>query len=168
MAGEIEELDLISAVWILACNDENHLLTFEGVKNRLGLSGDYDARRLVLSRRELFRPGAPPGELNQWKADMRAGRRLPGWIREMEPAKRDAAIDALSEHDVFRSQVRSGRGAPVSDVQIVNWGLDHLDRLRQSRIASREAEAKSWQMWLVFGVGVANILMTIVVALMKG
>jgi hypothetical protein len=164
---DLEELDLLSAVWILASNDENHLLTFEGVRERLALSAQYDVRTLVLKRRELFRPNAPPGELEEWKNAMRAGSRLPAWIRQLdEPAQRQA-IDALSDKDVFRSQLRPGRNAPVSSIQVVSWGLEHLDRIRKSRIAARDATAKSWQMWLVFGIGVANIVVSIVLAVLK-
>lgn len=169
MASDLEELDLISAVWILASNDENHLITFEGIRERLGLEEDFDVKSLVLKRRELFRPGAPPGELEDWQASMRSGSRLPTWIKLIdEVPKRSAAIDGLSQKDVFRSQFRANRGAPKSQVEIVSWGLEHIDRLRKSRIAARDASAKSWQMWLVFCVGVANIIATIAVAYMKG
>lgn len=168
MASDLEELDLISAVWILASNDENHLITFEGIRERLGLEEDFDVRGLVLKRRELFRPGAPPGELEDWQASMRNGSRLPTRIKLIdEGPKRSVAIDGLSQKDVFRSQFRANRGAPKSQVEIVSWGLEHIDRLRKSRIAARDASAKSWQMWLVFGVGVANIIATIAVADMK-
>lgn len=159
---DLEELDLISAVWILASNDENHLVTFEGIRERLGLSAQTDVRALVLKRRELFRPGAPPGELESWKADMRNGARIPKWIALIkDPAKRGSTIEDLSAEDVFRSQFRIGLRAPVSQIQVVTWGLEHLDRIRKGRIASREASAKSWQMWLVFAVAVANIIISL-------
>ena len=165
---DLDELDVVSAIWILASNDENHLLTFEGIRDRLGLSVD-EVRSLVGKRRELFRPGAPPGDLDQWKTDMHAGRRLPAWIRQVQdPAGRQKAIDGLTAADVFRSQFRVKRGAPESPIPVLTWGLEHLDRLRKSRIAAREAIAKSWQMWLVFGVGVANILVSIGLAVLRG
>jgi hypothetical protein len=163
---DLEALDLISAIWILACHDENHLLTFEGIRERLGLSTQYDVRGLVLKRRELFRPGAPPGELEEWKNDMQADRRVPSWIRQMQQSEaRRQAIAGLGANDVFRSQFRAGRTAPSSPIEVVAWGLDHLDRLRTSRIALLNATAKSWQMWLVFLVGLANIVVSIVLAL---
>jgi hypothetical protein len=165
---DLEELDLISAVWILASNDENHLVTFEGIRERLGLDASADVRALVLKRRELFRPGAPPGELDSWKVAMRAGSRVPTWIKliaDSEEKKR--AIEDLSDRDVFRSQFRVGTGAPVSQIEVVTWGLEHLDRIRKGRIASREASAKSWQMWLVFAVAVANIIISLITLLKR-
>lgn len=169
MTSDLEELDLISAVWILASNDENHLITFEGIRERLGLEESFDVRGLVLKRRELFRPGAPPGELEEWQASMRNGGRLPTWIKLIpEGPERLTAIDGLSQKDVFRSQFRANRGAPKSQVEIVSWGLEHIDRLRKSKIATLDSSAKSWQMWLVFGVGVANIIATIAAAYIKG
>lgn len=149
MASDLEEFDLISAVWILASNDENHLITFEGIRERLGLDEGFDVKGLVLRRRELFRPGAPPGELEEWQASMRNGSPLPTWIKLIpEGPKRLASIDGLNQKDVFRSQFRANRGAPKSRVEIVSWGLEHIDRLRKSNIAARDASAKSWQMWL--------------------
>lgn len=168
MASDLEKLDLISAVWILASNDENHLITYEGIRERLGLDKDFDVIGLVCSRRELFRPGAPLSELEEWRSAMRNNSRLPTWIKVIpDDAERLKAIDGLSQEDVFRSQFRANRGSSKSDVQIVSWGLEHIDRLRKSKIASWEASAKSWQMWLVFGVGIANIVATIVVAYIK-
>jgi hypothetical protein len=169
MACDLEELDLISTVWILASNDENHLITYEGIRERLGLDASFDVRGLVLKRRELFRPGAPPGELEDWQASMRQGSRLPAWIKLIEDdSNRLSVIDGLSHKDVFRSQFRANRGSPKSEVAVLSWGLDHIDRIRKSKIASQEVSAKSWQMWLVFFVGVANIVATIAVAVVKG
>lgn len=167
MACDLEDLDLISAVWILACNDENHLITFEGIRERLGLDEDFDVRGLVHKRRELFRLGAPPGELEDWQAAMRNGTRLLSWIKVIPESGRSAAIDGLGQEDVFRSQFRAKRGTPKSEVQILTWGLDHIDRIRKSRIAAHDASAKSWQMWLVFAVGVVNIIATSVLAFTK-
>ena len=165
---DLEELDLISAIWILASNNENHLITFEGIRERLGLGAQTDVRALVLKRRELFRPGGPPDELKEWQEAMRAGRRLPTWIKLIaDPVKRQRAIEDLSERDVFRSQFRVGKGAPVSQIEVVTWGLEHLDRIRKGRIASREASAKSWQMWLVFEVAAANIIISLITLLKR-
>jgi len=163
--NELEELDLISAMWILASNDENHLITYEGIRERLGLSADFDVQGLVHKRRELFRLGAPPGDLEDWKNAMRRGSRRPRWIKAMpDEAKRLEEIDKFSDDTVFRSQFRVNRGSAPSQVEVVTWGLEHLDRIRKGRIASREASVKSWQMWLVFGVGVANIVATVIAA----
>lgn len=168
MASDLDELDLISAIWILACNDENHLITYEGIRDRLGLDKNFDVMGLVLKRRELFRPGAPPGELDEWKDAMRNGNRLPSWLKGISTdAERLNAIDRLSANDIFRSQFRTTRGSLKSQIEIVNWGLEHIDRLRKSKTASREANAKSWQMWLVFFVGLANIVATVAIAFTK-
>ena len=119
MACDLEELDLISAVWILASNDENHLITYEGIRERLGLD-KVNVKELVLKRRELFRPGAPPRELKDWQSSMRKGSRLPTWIKVIsDESKRLEAIDGLSQEDVFRSQFRANRDSPKSQVEIV-------------------------------------------------
>jgi hypothetical protein len=170
MADELNEIDLLSAIWILASIDENHLLTYEGIRERLGLNDEYNVRELILRRRELFRPGAPPGALEKWKTKMRERpTSQPAWIRAIhDESQKLAAIEQLSENDVFRSQFRARMESPRSEVELLNWGLEHLDRIRASRLASREAHAKSWQMWLVFGIGVVNVVVTILVPYFKG
>jgi hypothetical protein len=52
-----DEIDLISAVWILASNDETSIITCEGIRRRLGLPQGFDVRALVSRRAELFRMG---------------------------------------------------------------------------------------------------------------
>ncbi len=41
------------------------------------------------------------------------------------------------------------------------WGLEHIDRLRKARLEARDPSVKSWQLWLVFAVGVLNIVATL-------
>lgn len=169
IATNLDELDLISTIWIIASNDENHLITFEGIRERLGLEKSYDLNSVVLKHRELFRPGAPPEELEEWQDSMRDGKRQPTWIKIIsDDPKRLTAINSLKQTDVFRSQFRVNKRAPKSQIEIVNWGLEHIDRIRKSRIAARNANAKSWQMWLAVVIGVLNIIATISVAYLKG
>ena len=169
MVSDLEEFDLVSAIWILASNDDNHLITYEGIRNRLVLEKSFDVKGLVQRRRELFRPGSPSGELDEWQAAMKNGKRIPPWIKLIQDqSMRLDAINRLNQDDVFRSQFRANRGDSKSAIEIVSWGLEHIDRLRQSKIATRDASAKGWQMWLVFIVGVANIAATLAVAYVKG
>lgn len=77
----VEELDVLSAIWILACNDENPILTYEGIRYRLNLPATYDVRALIRKRGELFRLGANPEAFEQWKGRMLSGKHLPAWIR---------------------------------------------------------------------------------------
>ena len=168
MATEAEELDIVSAVWIMASNDETSLITYEGIRYRLGLAADVDVRTLIRRRGELFRPGANVAHLEAWKTDMLAGRRLPAWIRAVPDAGiREGTIRGLTVVDVFRSKFRTTRDAERSPIEVMKWGLEHIDRLRKARLEAREATAKSWQMWLMFGGTVAGILTQIVIALIK-
>lgn len=94
---------------------------------------------------------------------MRQGKSLPQWIRDLPNAEAQRrAIETLSSEDVFRSQFRAHRGSDRSPIEIISWGLQHLDRLRKANLEAREAAAKSWQMWLVFGVGVLNVVVTVI------
>jgi len=161
-----DELDLLSAIWILASNDENHIISYEGVRHRLALPAHVDIKEMVRRRPELFRPAASPAELNEWKVKMRDGKFLSSWIRALPNGEKTRAIESLSVEDVFRSQFRAHRGSERSPIEIISWGLNHLDRLRKAKLEAREVTAKSWQMWLVFGVAAANVVITIIFKLL--
>jgi hypothetical protein len=138
-----DDLDTLSAIWILSCIDENPILTYRGITFRLGLPDAIDVRGLVLSRSELFRPGVLPSRLKKWKDLMKEGKMRPGWISEMPTEEeRLSAIKALTRNDVFRSQFRAAEGAPKSDIEIIDWGLNHIERLRKSAAEEREERSR--------------------------
>ena len=158
-----DELDLLSSIWIMASNDENHLITYEGIRYRLDLPPDFDVKSLVKKRPELFRHGTSQIVLDDWKSKMLLNARsAPVWIRAItDDQERLRKINARSSDDVFRSQFRAQRASDRSPIEIITWGLEHLDRLRKAKMEEREATAKSWQMWLVFVVGLLGIAVSI-------
>jgi len=167
-AGEMDELDVLAATWILACNDDHPVITYEGIRYRLGLPADFDVKRLVRSRGELFRPGATHAELEEWRAEMLSGKALPSWVRAVgDKHEREQVIRALSRQDVFRSQFRAEPHAPRASLEVTNWGLERIERLRRSRAELREATERRWQIWSVLGIGVANIVTTLATAMYK-
>jgi len=42
-----DDLDVLSAIWILASNDENPLITYQGLRFRLDLPVDYEVRECI-------------------------------------------------------------------------------------------------------------------------
>lgn len=168
MTDDVQELDLVCAIWIFACNDETSLMTYKGIQHRLDLPEEVDVRALIKKRPELFRPGANPAYLEAWKAEMLQGKRLPGWIKSIDSeGKREAAIRSLSSNDLFRSQFRARKDAERSQIEIIKWGLDHIDRLRKARTEASAASAKRWQMWLVFWVSLAGVVSQFLIAYAK-
>ena len=151
-------MDILSGTWILACNDENPVITYEGITDRLSLDPDYNVRALVASRRELFRPGLAERDLEIWKEALRKREIVrPTWvIRKGSEASQLQAIDSLTGPDVFRSQFRTGDQAQNRDLKIITWGLEHIDRLRKS--AAEEAEQKS-KRWTAVMIPLASILL---------
>jgi len=160
--------DVLSAAWVMASNDEQPIMTYEGIRQRLELSSSFDVRALLQSRGDLFRPGVTAARLAAWKANMIAGHHLPTWIRNIRgEEERRRTIDGLKVHDVFRSQFRVEDGAPKSSLEVIDWGLRHIDRLRKATFEARDTTAKGWQMWLVFVTSLLSIVATISVALLK-
>ena len=141
-ASSVKDEDLLPAIWILSCNDENPIMTYRGIAARIGTS-ETDAQRLIGAHRELFRPGILPSRLNSWKERMRAGRNLPGWLLEIaDLEEQKSAIDGLSPKDVFRNQFRVEDGAPKCSIEIINWGLSHLDLMAKRAATAREEKLK--------------------------
>jgi hypothetical protein len=131
--------DTLSAIWILACNDENPIITYRGLTYRMGLPESFGVRSMVLGRRELFRAGVVRSRMDAWKKRMKQGASLPVWISETASAQeREAEIDDLTPDDVFRSQFRIEDGAPKSPIEIIDWGLAHIERLRKASVERRE------------------------------
>src|SRR5882762_7130721 len=119
----VDEFDLTAAIWILSSLDENPIMTYMGIVDRVGCT-EESVRRVVLRRRELFRPGTPKARLDRWKSDMRKDSRIPNWIRDQREPSR--AIDELTYDDVFRNQFRVEDNAKKSDLEIIEWGLQHV------------------------------------------
>jgi|SRR6185295_5922060 len=140
--------DRLASIWILASNDEYSLISYRGITYRLGLPDDFDVKALIKSRPEMFRHGVRDSRLAQWKHDMHSGKHLPSWIRETEDAKRLDAIDTLTTDDIFRSQFRTQPGAEQSKIEIIEWGLAHLERLREAETEEREQKTKRITAWL--------------------
>ncbi len=50
---EIEDAALVSALWILSCNDPIPTMTYEYIKERLGLT-EAEVKKLIQNHKELF------------------------------------------------------------------------------------------------------------------
>ncbi len=144
----------------MSCNDDNSQITYQGIKHRLGLRDDFDVKALVQSRSELFRKQTTSIQLNSWKSDMLNRERIPSFIQEIEDLNlRTETINALTITDVFRSQFRAEAGSPRSKIQIIEWGLQHIDRLRKSELESKQERTRFLtSVWIpVFSTVVAII-----------
>lgn len=162
-ADKRDKFDVLSALWVLACNDPIPVMTYRGIKYRLNLSDDYDLKSLVEERGELFRPKIPLHRLEEWKEKMRLDEsNRPAWIRDLSSeALQLKAIEELSTDDVFRSQFRAGKNAPASPLATIDWGLQHIERLRKANLEAREEVIKRWQLWSVILLSIVNIVVTI-------
>jgi hypothetical protein len=137
-AATSEQFSVLSGAWIMSCNDQNPIMTYRGISDRLNLAEGFDVKALIDSRRELFRSGVPDFQLDPWKAKLREGVNVPNWIRQIsDDNERKKAIDSLSRHDVFRNQFRITKTDPC-DLATIEWGLEHIERLRNSKVEERQ------------------------------
>lgn len=151
--SETDDLDILSAIWILSCNDDNPFMLYKSIIDRLELPNDFDAKTLIKRRPELFRAGILEWQLDEWKERMRHGRRKPRWLLKIsDNKKREEAINRISEDDVFRNQFRVEKDAPKCSVEIIEWGLRHIERLRKDWSEEREGKIRRVAaLWLPLG-----------------
>jgi len=92
----------------------------------------------------------------------RGGKNLPSWLQNLPTnEQKEEAINSLLATDVFRSQFRTGSNAPKAPVEILNWGLEHIERMRRASLESRDYLAKSWQAWVAIGISGLTLILTI-------
>ena len=115
-----------------------------------------------MSRRELFRPGVSENWLERLRQRLLTGIGLPSWIRENEDNNlRKDTIRRLNTTDVFRNQFRTRDNAPQAPLEILEWGLQHISRLRKASLEAREQVIKSWQLRLLIILEIINIVVGI-------
>jgi hypothetical protein len=142
---EHDPIAVLSAVWVLACNDDNPLLTYRGILHRLELPASYPVREMVARRPELFRRSTPAERVEEWKTEVLSGQRtMPPWLREYPEEEQRQFIRSLGPQDMFRSQFRAKKAAPQSSLEVIEWGLEHIDRLRKAGLESKEQRLKKW------------------------
>lgn len=161
-----DDFDILSAIWILACNDENPMITYEGITYRLGLPPEFDVRGLVRDRGEMFRAKVPARRMEAWKQQLRAGRHQPSWLKDVEDLEsRRRRIDSLTGDDAFRSQFRAEEGAERSPINVLEWGLAHIDRLRKAAAEEQEGRLKRWT---TFRLPLLSLLVAMAAVLVSG
>lgn len=153
-------LGLVSAIWILASNDEDERISYRGLAYRLHLASESVGRDLVTKHAELFRHGVPQRRVDSWKVKVRSSGKMPSWVRVTpEGTEREAVIDGLSPDDFFRSQFRAEEDAKRSPIEIVDWGLQHLERVYKAAAEKKEERSKRVSsLW----IPLASLLVTLV------
>lgn len=140
-----DNLDILSSIWILASNDENCFITYKSVKHRLGLDENFDVEKLITLHGELFRLKAQKNAVEDWKAKMLKGKHLPSWIKAITDINQQTdIINKLTENDIFRSQFRAEINAKPSNIEIINWGLEHIERIRRISLEKKEENYKKF------------------------
>jgi hypothetical protein len=137
--------DVLSGVWILASIDQDPAMSYAGIRHRLGLGKDFNLRGLIAEHGELFRVGITEDALEKLKQKFRSKpNAVPAWLQEIPEKDREDTIKDLTTDDFFRSQFRTRPEADRSPTEIIEWGLQHIERLRKSRMERREERQRRW------------------------
>jgi hypothetical protein len=85
-----------------------------------------------------------------------------------ETTKWEFSAKGDNTYEVIRKAAESpSNGAEASPTEIIEWGLQYLDRRRKAQLDVREVSLKRWQISLVFGVGILNVIVALLVALIR-
>lgn len=107
------------------------------------LPDSFDLEGLIKKHPELFRLKVPNLRLDKWKQEMLSGKKLTFWVSEFsDENERKKAIESLTPDDCFRSQFRAEKDAPRSPIEIIYWGLQHIERLRKVKVEIEETKRK--------------------------
>jgi hypothetical protein len=124
----------------------------------------------VRSHGELFRWGIPTRRLEELDEKIRQKRkdRWPQNLSEESESGQPEEIGPLKPDDGFRSQFRVGGGnPPPSPIEILDWGLQHIERSREASLEARQESAMRLQLWSIIVLNVLNVLVNLLVALLK-
>jgi hypothetical protein len=167
---ERDEFDILASIWVIASNDTNPIVFYETVYFRLSLSEKYNLKALIEKRGDLFRNHASQHRLealkNRW---LNEASDRPAWLLDgRTEAEQILKIHSLQTNDAFQSQFRGFEGDQSrSSLEVVDWGLQHIERLRKTFLESREDKIKRWQLWSVMILTTLDLIVTIIVALIK-
>ncbi|THF85911.1 hypothetical protein E7T09_15500 [Deinococcus sp. KSM4-11] len=126
----LEDYRILVATWIMSCNDQIPMMTYKGIAKRLDVN-EQKVISLIKEYPELFRQRTPNSITQFWKDQMKTGNLLPAWIRDIDTnIEREKAIQELTSDDIFRSQFRTKRDSPASEMEILKWGLEYLKSMR--------------------------------------
>ena len=149
MSKHYDDFDILTSVWILSCNDENPVISYEGIRYRLNLDKDYDLTGLVENRRELFRTSMPMVRFKLFKDKLKNNWTKYDWLKQYNEDKRKEIINNLSPQDLFRCQFRVKDNAEKAPLEIIDWGLKHIDTLRKAEIETSDYKSKKWtNIWI--------------------
>jgi hypothetical protein len=126
----------LTAIWVLSCNDEPAVMTYESIKQRIGNTNIDEVRNLVKEFPELFQITIPEKHLVNWKNQMRDGQNRSKWIAK-EGSK---VISQLQLNDVFRNRFRNSNSAKPVDKSILEWGFNYINEI----VLKKEKEKQHW------------------------
>jgi hypothetical protein len=145
-----EQWDTLSAIWVMSCNDKFPIMTYAGLGSRVTLA---EVRKLVGGRRELFRPmGERERErhMKTWKADIISDMEsstedhTPRWILDiLDPEERRRAMEEFHTRDAFINQFRQAPYGVKCKRSAIDWGLNHIERLRRAELEEIELLRKA-------------------------
>lgn len=169
------QYDKLISIWTFSCVTSNPKIAYESLVYRYDFQTIDEAKNLVKTFKEMFLPGIITSELESIKAQFQTENAkddkvndLPAWlINKGDAATREPIIQALDKDSFFSSQVRFSDTIPPSSVEVLKWGIEHIERFRKEKKEKQEKRKKDIkEMWLpvasvvlsLFAVSIAGLV----------
>jgi hypothetical protein len=150
------------ATWILACNDEQPIIFYKSLAERLGCDNTDDLREMVKNHRELFRP-MKEATLNKYKKHyMDKPHCFPKVLNTNNESVEDAWRHITTE-DAFTSQFRRKPDEKKSSDDLRDWGVNYIQKRWDMVVKTREE--RRFIRSAIY-IPVASIIVTIMLAVM--
>lgn len=138
-------------------------MTYRYTAERLDGANIESIKAIVGKRPELFRLKISVETLEAWKNDMLGRKRLPAWVKEADNKNDfEKFIAELQISDVFHSRFRILENSEPTKIEIIEWGLQHIDRLRKSSLDSIEVNRRWIKEWLIPILSILVAVVTVI------
>ena len=203
-SDDVDEFALVSAVWILACNDPFAIMTFDFIKDRLQIK-DTLLEKIIADYKALF-TDVPSIWVKEWQHSLSnaaflqhyfstddkdkpkfyddyissrfiqkgnidklkdkknfKNQQLPSRIANKDDIKdKFLEIQKISDKKTFMSQFRLSPTDEPSPIEILEWGLEYIEKHREIK---KDIKEEKWKKWKEFVIPSASIFASILIAL---
>lgn len=128
-----EYFKILSAIWMISNTEECPLILYKQLYISLKISESIDLKGIIQDNREFFKHGSNQKELDIMKTIWKRDGLNPDYLKTSQKSEEvNNNIDKIGTDDVFKSYFRISGCNEKTSIEIINWGVNHIDKLQQA------------------------------------